>query len=109
MNEVVVSNLIKEPYASKEEAWRLVRNGLPSDVRAFFGLSKSGFLGHEYTQAAPDEGFLMAWWSVPILVVDAPRPASVNIRRNGWVEVPDEDLRALRDGAGEVDESFWEL
>ena len=91
MSECRMEHLVKAPYASHEEAWELVRTGLPASERTRLGLrDKGGFIRHDYTQAAPPSGHLIAFVARHVRDVDVPRPDGFRFRPHGWgwVESP---------------------
>ena len=74
MYETRVDHLIKERYASHEEAWRLIRTGLPRGVLEEVGLTKLA------------SGWLLAWSGKPIRWLDDRGPmASVSARTGGEI------------------------
>lgn len=104
MCEVVVTDLIKGSYASKRDAWTLLQAQMPEDVLAAFGVNETAFMRHSHTVAGPESGFLLAWCSVPITIVDAPRPEQLRFRPDGWAELPDDEIAYLFDNAIDVPE-----
>ena len=104
MSEVEVVSLAKGQYSSKVEAWDILRTGIDPEALKHFKFSKTGFLQHPYTVAAPEEGWIMAWVSYPAVIVNQPRPEELKFRPNGWAELPDSDLAGLYAGALEVDD-----
>lgn len=83
--EAEVVHLVKGDYATKEAAWTLLANGMPSGPGS---VSKKAFLRHEYTRAAPDAGWLLAFECRPIRAIGDPRPHDLRFRPNGWVDYP---------------------
>lgn len=104
MNEVWVSDLAKGRYTSKDEAWAILESGISAETRKDFNLTKRAFLDHPYTQAAADEGYLLAWASMPTTIIDAPRPSVLRFNQNGWAEMADGDLDYLYENAVVVDD-----
>lgn len=104
INEVHVDSLAKGHYASKEEAWALLKSGIEKNTRDDFALTMQSFLAHPYTQAAPSEGWLLAWAGFPTMIINAPRPAILRFNQNGWAELPDEDLDEIYLNAVAVDD-----
>jgi hypothetical protein len=86
-SECRIEHLVRAPYASHEEAWDLVRTGIPAPVRKEHQLTRSTqFLRHSYTVRAPESGHLMAFLSRHIRNENRPRPEGFKFRPNGWGE-----------------------
>jgi hypothetical protein len=83
--EVKVCGVVAERYASKEQAWKLLRTGLREWVQAS-RLTRAEFLGHWYTLQAPEEGWLLAVAREWIRDIDQPRPEGLRFPRHGWLE-----------------------
>jgi hypothetical protein len=87
VSENRIDHLLKADYSSHEQAWELFRDGLPAAERKRLGFgSKQRFLDHEYTQDAPESGWLIAFVSTHLRDIDAPRPEGFKFRPNGWGE-----------------------
>jgi hypothetical protein len=85
VSENRIDHLLLAEYSNHDEAWQLFRDGLPAADRKRLGLGdKRAFLNHEYTQAAPTSGHLMAFISTHLRDIDAPRPEDFRFRPNGW-------------------------
>jgi hypothetical protein len=85
--EARIENLVVAPYASHRDAWELVKTGIPLSLRKTQrrGVTHARhFLDHPYTQAAPQSGHLLAFWSVPVRAINQPRPVGFRFRPNGW-------------------------
>jgi hypothetical protein len=80
-----IDHLVLEEYSSHDEAWKKFRDGIPAAAlkRLRFG-GKSAFLEHEYTQQAPQSGYLMAFVSSHVRDIGEPRPVGFKFRPNGW-------------------------
>lgn len=85
VSENRIDHLVLEKYSSHDEAWQLFRDGIPAAVRNRLGIrNKATFLDHEYTQQAPEAGYLMAFVSSHLRDIGAPRPDGFKFRPNGW-------------------------
>ena len=78
--EAELQHLIKAFYESKDEAWKIVRTGIPKT------LTKQQFMLDQYTLDAPSQGWLLASFSQPVRPIGMPRPADLKLRPNGWGE-----------------------
>jgi hypothetical protein len=76
-SECRIEDLVLAPYSTHQEAWDLVRTGIPAGVRR-------QFLRHAYTRKAPPSGHLMAFVSRHIRDINQPRPDGPKLRPNGW-------------------------
>lgn len=80
-----IEHLVLAKYSSHDEAWDLVRTGIPATVRKRHALTRSSqFLRHSYTEGTPESGHLMAFLSKHVKNVDRPRPDDFRFRPNGW-------------------------
>jgi hypothetical protein len=104
MNDALIVELVKGHYESLDAAWALIETGFDAGVLSDFGITRDTFVGSAYTRKAPQEGWLLAWWSYPEFIIDQPRPEGLRFRPNGWAELPDADLKYLYEGAIEVQE-----
>ena len=71
---VEVPGVVKESYASHEDAWRQLKDGL-GEALAPDLLDRDGFLDHEYTVGKPVSGWLLGWTYRIVDEVRLPRPA----------------------------------
>lgn len=78
---VRAKDVVASPYATKDEAVRLVARGL--------GLQRSVVRSHGYTAGRPDAGYVLAWSPRPVRRLDLPRPDDMTFLRNGWLRVDD--------------------
>jgi len=86
---VTMDHLIQARYESHDQAWKLMRAGLPTANLSAWGVTKKYFLDLEYIRKAPDSGWLLAWVGTPVKWVNRPRPPELRFRPNGWAELPD--------------------
>jgi len=91
-----ITNLVTAPYVSHEEAWELLRQGLPKVILQSEGVHRRSYLSQPDTRRAPNRGWLLAWEGVPIRWLDLPRPHGFRFRPNGWGKVSDEYVSAGR-------------
>jgi len=79
--EVEVARVVRSAYRSKEHAWQVVRDGFPGRI------TKSEFINQDYTDRATDEGWVLAWVSLPVREVRVARPSELRFRPNGWLNL----------------------
>ena len=82
-----VEHLVAARYESHEDGWRILSSGIPRPVLKQGGISRSYFLNHDYTAAAPASGWMLAWSSQPGEWLGLPRPDDLRFRQNGWAEM----------------------
>lgn len=87
MYEGEVRYLVKEYYKSHDEAWSILSKAIPMKIRTG-QLTRTMFLEVGYTQKASPQGWLMAWYDVPLRWIGKPRPTTLKFRQNGWSEIP---------------------
>lgn len=94
---VRITHLVTERYESHEEAWDLMRTGIPASLRNAppYPLTRRGFLDQDYTWSKPRAGWLLAFAGEPVRWLDRPRPDDFRFRPNGWGWLPD-DSPALK-------------
>lgn len=94
---VSVTYLVKAPYSSHEEAWELLKTGIPASIRnsGWWAVTRPGFLSQEYTVSKSPEGWLLAFSGEPVRWLNRPRPDGFRFRPNGYGWLPD-DSPALK-------------
>lgn len=80
--EVNVRKVVTAPYASKVEAWKLLRLGFPGQ-----DLTRAHFMNLAYTKQAADQGWLLAWDYEPVRKVMVSRPQEIKLLKNGWLNL----------------------
>lgn len=84
--EVVVTHAVAARYESKDDAWQHMRAALAGPLRER-GYTRRTFLENEYTVAAPEQGYILAWSYDPVRPIGLPRPEGLRFRQNGWADV----------------------
>lgn len=84
--EVVVIHALSVRYESKDDAWRQMRSALAGPLKER-GYTRRSFLENDYTMAAPEQGYLLAWSYDPVRPIGLPRPEGLRFRQNGWTDV----------------------
>lgn len=95
MYESRIRFLIKEQYTSKNDAWKRIVAAIPEEFRLDEEgntLDRDYFLTRDYTMAAPNSGWLIGWLDKPVRWIGVPRPSALVLQRNGWGNIPDENV-----------------
>lgn len=102
MYTATMEGLVAAEYHSKAHAWDLMLGSIGETRLLEGGVNRDWFFASEYTQAAPETGWLLAWTGIPLRQIDAPRPEGMRFRPNGWCEVSDAYVDAAWTEGGEA-------